>query len=159
MQSEEFGLKTAMLKNQWLGVYNGYVGLPKNHMLFGLHYDIINESIDVHGGLTWSADHLPNQQPDGLWWVGFDTAHAGDVVPGYDALPLEIRQKMEQFAKLFVAATFGCSPDEVGDIDHSEDEFRGANFAASEVSYLAFQLAGYSVEKLLTHKGSPIDFA
>ena len=40
-------------------------------------------AIDVHGGLTYSSDHEPLGKPDGLWWFGFDCAHAGDSVPSY----------------------------------------------------------------------------
>lgn len=36
----------------------------------------------VHGGLTYAAEQEPYGKPDGLWWFGFDCAHAGDLVPG-----------------------------------------------------------------------------
>lgn len=31
-------------------------------------------AVDVHGGLTYSQ-----KRDDGLWWLGFDCAHAGDA--------------------------------------------------------------------------------
>lgn len=40
-------------------------------------------AIDVHGGLTWSADQHPEGEADGRWWFGFDCAHAGDLAPKY----------------------------------------------------------------------------
>ncbi|SRR5712692_3880323 len=40
--------------------------------------------LNVHGGLTFSKDHLCGIE-DGLlgnlWWFGFDTAHSGDIRP------------------------------------------------------------------------------
>ena len=40
-------------------------------------------AVDVHGGLTYSGKSKPTHDPDGLWWIGFDCAHAGDLSPGY----------------------------------------------------------------------------
>ena len=37
---------------------------------------------DVHGGITYSGPSVPGSKPDGLWWFGFDCAHAGDFVAG-----------------------------------------------------------------------------
>lgn len=45
-------------------------------------------AIDVHGGLTYAADHCPKREPNGDWWFGFDCAHAGDLVPGYSDIGL-----------------------------------------------------------------------
>lgn len=36
-----------------------------------------------HGGITWSADELPNGDSNGLWWFGFDFSHLGDHLRGY----------------------------------------------------------------------------
>jgi len=58
------------------GYANGYIGLPKEHPWFNKHYD--NIDVDIHGGLTYSNDHPPKGEPDGLWWTGFDTAHCYD---------------------------------------------------------------------------------
>lgn len=76
-----------------LGSLNGYVRLPENHLdwqiadaldavgreqrlrRFGRDlpagYDFVD--VDVHGGLTYG--------PDEEGWVGFDTAHHGDLWP------------------------------------------------------------------------------
>ena len=56
----------------------GYVGVDSSHPWFGKHYD--NLDVDIHGGLTWSEAFKPNHKPDGLWWLGFDTAHSGDTL-------------------------------------------------------------------------------
>jgi len=55
-----------------LGWGNGYVGLPKWHPWFNLHYDDI--PVDIHGGLTY-ADF---DDETGLWIIGFDTHHHQD---------------------------------------------------------------------------------
>lgn len=42
-------------------------------------------AIDVHGGLTWAEDCPGGGSPgNGLWWLGFDCAHAGDNCPNYN---------------------------------------------------------------------------
>lgn len=55
---------------------NGYIGVPPEHPWFGIDYNDIQ--CDVHGGLTYSADHKPKEKPDGYWWIGFDTGHYSD---------------------------------------------------------------------------------
>lgn len=62
--------------------FNGYLAVEEGHPWHGLHYDDID--CEVHGGLTWSEPRLPwETKPDGegRHWVGFDTCHAGDLVP------------------------------------------------------------------------------
>jgi len=64
------------LKGYEMGYANGYVGVPPGHTWFGKHYD--NLDVEAHGGLTYSEDHCPRREPDGLWWVGFDVCHFND---------------------------------------------------------------------------------
>lgn len=74
------GLQCAVLKGP-LGQLNGYVCIEdRDHPMFGVHY--FDLPLDVHGGCTFSQSSLPkgDDSPDG-WWIGFDTAHAGDFVP------------------------------------------------------------------------------
>jgi hypothetical protein len=77
------------------GALCGYVGVPKGHRWYGLHYDRINSGdTDVHGGLTFSEKcdetateehgicHVPEPgRPKDVWWLGFDCAHGWDVMP------------------------------------------------------------------------------
>ncbi len=49
---------------------NGYVKLPPDHPWHGKDYDDIR--VSIHGGLTYA--HSKGDK----WWIGFDTAHAGD---------------------------------------------------------------------------------
>ena len=69
-----------------LGALCGYVSVPPGHPWHGVH-----EPADarVHGGVTYSANcqgpicHIAKPgDPDDVWWIGFDCAHLGDVVPG-----------------------------------------------------------------------------
>ena len=60
----------------------GYVGVSTEHPWYGKHCDDIEA--DIHGGLTWSEDHVGDDPKDGYWWVGFDTAHYGDNMVNCD---------------------------------------------------------------------------
>lgn len=70
-----------------LGVYawGGYLGFPEGHPTFGESYDNhYDDWPDVHGGWTFSdlnprIDEIARM--NGLWWIGFDCAHAGDLSP------------------------------------------------------------------------------
>lgn len=48
----------------------GYIGIrnkkPDNALI---------QCIRVHGGITYSKKHLPEQKPDGYWYIGFDCCH------------------------------------------------------------------------------------
>jgi hypothetical protein len=43
----------------------------------------IGMAMRIHGGLTYADDRAPYSKPDGLWWFGFDCAHAGDLIPSF----------------------------------------------------------------------------
>lgn len=74
------------------GYANGYVAIPPEHPLYGIHYDDINTNIEVHGGLTFSErfcffkrttpELLDSKIPDNYWVFGFDTMHYGDTLEG-----------------------------------------------------------------------------
>lgn len=86
------------------GSWCGYVGVKPDHPAYGRsyyksEYDLdevesglaaklspvqrqIND-ISVHGGLTWASQGDEIRTP-GLYWFGFDCAHAGDFSPKYD---------------------------------------------------------------------------
>src|SRR4026208_2575071 len=81
-----------------LGHLCGYVGLPPDHKYFEKNYDDV--PVDCHGGLTfsdfWTArDYGNNIDPsddDGNWYIGFDAAHAWDLVPySHLQLPSDLR--------------------------------------------------------------------
>lgn len=57
-----------------------YVEIPITNKLFGKTYNEIYEmgvDIDVHGGLTYSRNHLFGGEMN-KWFIGWDYAHAGD---------------------------------------------------------------------------------
>ncbi len=86
-----------------LGALCGYVGVPPTHRYFDIDYDSIRD-IDVHGGLTFSDRCHPHPEGEHLgichieagaanktvWWLGFDCAHAFDLVPGMEKLRVEL---------------------------------------------------------------------
>jgi hypothetical protein len=84
-----------------LGQWCGYVAVPETHPAFGKRYDDVK--VKVHGGLTYadrcqgSICHVPQPgMPDNVWWLGFDCAHWGDVVPGMIRIP-EIPEAGERY--------------------------------------------------------------
>ena len=79
-----------------LGMHpTAYIQIPSNHRLYGKDYDeIYNEvDIDVHGGITYTNDHLyisDNQKIDG-WFIGWDYAHYGDYAGYEEKFPENLR--------------------------------------------------------------------
>ena len=92
-----------------LGWGNGYVVLPKEHPLHGIHYNDIPEShyVWVHGGITYSESAKNCSKSvvemldlDGSEWVfGFDTAHGGDNAQNWSksAVLAELQRFAAQF--------------------------------------------------------------
>ena len=88
----EYGFYGLIVRNT-LGNLCGYVAVNNDHPWHGVEYDNIEGGdggyIDCHGGLTYSADNhkvIGIKGEDGLWWVGFDCAHLGDLVPKMEGL-------------------------------------------------------------------------
>lgn len=89
----ETGLPCLIVRGR-AGAWCGYVGVPPNHPWYRQDYYDIAE-VDIHGGLTYSdlcmegsestsICHIPGPgEPDHVWWLGFDAAHAWDLVPAY----------------------------------------------------------------------------
>jgi hypothetical protein len=100
------GLSCLALRNEHLGNWCGYVGVPEGHPLYHVAYSecpqhceaswcehVPEGRFEVHGGLTYSAGcdeadpehgicHVPEPgQPDAVWWFGFDCAHCFDLSP------------------------------------------------------------------------------
>lgn len=69
-----------------------YVEIPKNHKFYGINYNDI-DNIIVHGGLTYSADHLfvaKDKEIQG-WFIGWDYAHWNDYLGYEENFPAYIR--------------------------------------------------------------------
>lgn len=105
------GMACMIRRNELMGNWCGYVGVPADHPWSGVEYsqciaDSCNEEhcyshapegkIEVHGGLTYSAFCWEENKEHGvchitepeerLWWFGFDCSHACDLIPGMIAL-------------------------------------------------------------------------
>jgi hypothetical protein len=91
---EATGLPCLIVRGPLAGALCGYVGVPEGHPCFGVEYDA--PGVDVHGGLTFAGPCDPDRahgichvvepgEPDGVWWLGFDCAHGGDLAPAFEA--------------------------------------------------------------------------
>lgn len=79
------------------GALCGYVGVAPGHPLHKVEYMDMEVDLEVHGSVTFTGGcqeedaehgicHVPEPgQPDDVWWIGFDCAHAFDVTPRIDA--------------------------------------------------------------------------
>lgn len=90
-----------MIRRGPLGSWCGYVGIEDpDHPWFGKDSGAPGVEVEVHGGLTFSSfcqEHgegeeghvichvVEDGEVDRVWWLGFDTAHGWDVVPGMTA--------------------------------------------------------------------------
>lgn len=84
------GYPALIVRSETSGSLCGYVGVQPGHPAHGKHRDEVD--VTTHGGLTYSDAcrgdicHVPAPgEPDDVWWLGFDTAHAGDYAPAIEA--------------------------------------------------------------------------
>lgn len=87
---EETALPCLLVRNE-MGAWCGYVAVEPEHPLYEASY--WDQSLYAHGGLTFSdfcqegpeshaICHIPEPgRPDRVWWFGFDSCHAHDLVP------------------------------------------------------------------------------
>jgi hypothetical protein len=61
-----------------MGAWCGYVGVSPDNP-YAKSY-LPRELLSVHGGVTFSRQSEEN----GLFWIGFDCSHAGDLCPARD---------------------------------------------------------------------------
>lgn len=114
------GLPGLMARNR-MGAWCGYVAVPPGHPYHGKGYDDV--PVDAHGELTYSDScfghicHVPEPgEPDDVWWLGFDCAHAFDLVPGMVRPGIPLRSYM------------------------NNDVYRDVAYVRAEVEQLAAQL-------------------
>ena len=114
-----------------------YVGVAESHPYFERSY---NEEalceLRVHGGLTFNGHcaendkehgicHVPAPgEPDNVWWLGFDCAHAFDLMPGTVAKLREVGLPESPW--------------------HLDDIYRTLDYVKAECASLAQQLARFS---------------
>lgn len=85
---EYFGYKCVAIRDMSLGVWNGYVGLTKEHPAFNKPLvEIFNEKwalhVLVHGGICF-AGKLPMKFQNlnrKHWWLGFECSQGEDIMP------------------------------------------------------------------------------
>lgn len=79
---EHDGIDCHLTRGKYTGEFRGYVYLPKAHPLYGKEMDDMEMmAVDVPGGITFA------QEEAGLWKIGFDCGHDGDVIPFMKMLP------------------------------------------------------------------------
>lgn len=124
-QDEATGLPCLIVRSTSSGSLCGYVGIVEGHPDFKCDYDNVN--VEVHGGLTFAGFcgghicHEPDTgEPDHVWWLGFDCAHASDVSPGFSQLARTMAQLYE-----------GCT---------SQPTYKALEYVKAEVTQLAAQL-------------------
>lgn len=87
-----------LLNRNQMGAWCGYVGLPATHPLYKTHYQEV-ENLSGYGGLTFGAlcggeiCHVGDVPGEALYWLGFDCAHYGDLVPGMILCDEKIHQQ------------------------------------------------------------------
>lgn len=74
----------------------GYVAVSPEHKYFGSSYDDV--PVDVHGGLTFSADNLHVINEPNLWWLGYDCAHYMDA-PDPELMSDDFRAYNDRFSR------------------------------------------------------------
>lgn len=145
---EEFfeyeGYPCLIYRHTMLGCLNGYVGVGKGHPLF-LKDEY--ETLDVHGGITFaglmSGFPILDRKYHNFFWLGFDCAHLGDLVPDINTTKQLFKTgklKLEEIKypeedKILLTKMFNGE-----DIFSRKDEYRDIEFVRNEVKKLAKQL-------------------
>lgn len=114
VENEQYTMGTYVVERGW---GNGYLVLSKNHPVWGIHYDVINEShhLGAHGGWTFSqfyhkmkkqaskfiTEESPLEINDDDWIIGFDTAHYDDNLINWpkEEVFSHVRELVEYYSK------------------------------------------------------------
>lgn len=133
---EEFKIEEyhCIIKRGHHGALLGYVGVNKKHVLYeqeDVHF------INCHGGVTFTGFFNENKK---YWYIGFDCAHAGDLVPSFENIRKEIRKdkEIEVYDGLF-GGLF-------------KDTYKDWNYVKSNIEDMCKQLKDNKI-KLLLNKG------
>jgi hypothetical protein len=132
-QDEATGLACLIVRSSSSGSLCGYVGVPKGHPFYEKEYD--NADVDVHGGLTFAGKcqevvnecegicHKAPEGEDDVWWLGFDTAHSGDLAPKINAF-----RKSKGWPEMMPCSILGA------------DTYKNLEYVTREVENLAKQV-------------------
>ena len=138
-----FGFACFALRHAQHGHWCGYVGVPREHALYGKTYDQIR-TLQVHGGVDYAAAcdppicHVaPEGMPDDVWWIGFDAGHTWDKSPGRDARMRKMaadsrHEGLDSAADAFERAMMPTRP----------EVYRNLYYVRNQIQSLAAQLAG-----------------
>lgn len=120
------GYKCRIVRNEVTGTLCGYVGVPKEHRLYGMTYQDAekNYPFHVHGGLTYSGGM--KEPLDDYHFFGFDTAHVGDLSP-------KLAVQMLRWAKTDGVAGY-----------HKDETYRTWDYVKGNVQMLAWQLGHFN---------------
>jgi hypothetical protein len=120
------------------GALCGYVGVGPDHPLHGKSYMDVENTVDVHGGLTYANAcqddgdicHVPEPgREHDIWWFGFDCCHFGDVAPKMDADLREMRARIPEM------------PSPLGDYGPlGRSTYKDWEYVSGEIRNLAWQL-------------------
>ena len=108
------------------GHWCGYVGVAKEHPLYGVDYD--TPDVEVHGGLTFAEkcnesdkEHgVCHHGPEALWWFGFDCAHGGDVIPDFSRRDLSWHRQSEYRDLAYVRAECARLAKQLSEVAHAK---------------------------------------
>ena len=115
---EATGYKCTVWRHPTHGSLNGYVALPKGHVMWGKGYDFI--PVEAHHGLTY-ADV---DKETGEWVVGFDCNHYDDFAPGMVKLIMQYSEWSDAEKEL-----------------ERHGKYRTFEWVKNEVKFLAQQLS------------------
>ncbi len=133
-----------------MGSLCGYVGLSRGHRYWKVDYRQIEDSIDVHGGLTFSDegqiyDELPEGKYDDTWWFGFDCAHYSDIMPEHDDPESELQKLIRSRAETdFMIKKLLELKSMRPDIDGRKATYKTVSFVEEEIIKLVKQLKDQS---------------
>lgn len=118
--SENYGPLVILLRrNPKLLTWCAYVGITEDfNGMYNVKEDMLRDMLDVHGGVTYAGkcNGVLSEAPEenNLFWIGFDTAHSNDYIPGLDI-----------------------------DIQHSSATYKDYEYVLDEARYLADQVLKY----------------
>lgn len=84
-------LPCIVVRDMTLGIWKAFVGVPEDHCLYAKTIEDLSKTpagvelfLGTYGGIS-GAGIIPQDKFEGkFWWLGIETSHGGDLVPGLD---------------------------------------------------------------------------
>lgn len=143
------GFSCLLLRHTFHGHFCAYVGVPREHPLYGRPHEELSGGLDVHQGVNYAAScegyvcHVPAPgMPDEVWWIGCDFGRTFDLSPGRVA-----RFREAQRMAVEAGAPWASSFDSIIETETNGDEFfprpvyRALPYVRHQCERLAEQLA------------------